>query len=62
MKDLSNYLTTEPEELIMQCIAITRAILSIHDMGYRESLLYVLIDRQFSLAKALGVLSDDDFK
>ncbi|GAA5107542.1 hypothetical protein GCM10023211_08770 [Orbus sasakiae] len=61
MKDLSTYLTTQPEELIIQCIAITRAALNTEDASDRESLLYVLIDKQSSLAKILGALSDEDF-
>lgn len=61
MKDLSTYLTTAPEELIMQCIALSRAALDTEDAGYRESLLYVLIDKQFNLAKVLGALSNEDF-
>ncbi|WP_392560370.1 hypothetical protein [Orbus mooreae] len=60
MKDLANYITHEPNELIMQCIATTRSAIDTTDAGFRETLLYVLIDRQLQLALALGALDEHD--
>ena len=60
MKDLANYITNEPNELIMQCIATTRAAIDTTDAGFRETLLYVLFDRQIQLAKSLGALDEFD--
>lgn len=60
MKALANYITQEPDELIMQCIAITRAALNTDEAGFRETLLYVVLDKQLALAKALGALDDND--
>ncbi|WP_392562165.1 hypothetical protein RHO12_01365 [Orbus sturtevantii] len=60
MKDLADYLTKSPDELIMQCIAITRAALNTNDTGFRETLLYAVFDKQINLAIALGALDDND--
>lgn len=60
MKALANYITKEPDELIMQCLAITRAALNTDEAGFREALLYAVFDKQISLAKILGALDDND--
>lgn len=60
MKDLSSYISQVPDELIMQCIATTRAAIDTNDTSFRETLLYVLIDRQLQLAIALGALDEHD--
>lgn len=60
MKDLASYITQEPDELIMQCIAMTRAALNTDDAGFRETLLYAVFDKQIILAKVLGALNDND--
>lgn len=59
MKDLAGYITQAPDELIMQCIAITRAALNTEDAGFRETLLYVAFDKQLQLAKALGTINEN---
>lgn len=56
MKDLANYITKEPDELIIQCIAMTKAALNTEDISCREALLYALIDKQIILAKVLEAL------
>ncbi|OTQ34643.1 hypothetical protein [Gilliamella apis] len=60
MKDLASYITQEPDELIMQCIAMTRAALNTDDAGFRETLLYAVFDKQIILAEVLGALNDND--
>lgn len=60
MKDLASYITQESDELIMQCIAMTRAALNTDDAGFRETLLYAVFDKQIILAKVLGALNDND--
>lgn len=60
MKDLASYITQEPDELIMQCIAMTRVALNTDDAGFREILLHAVFDKQIILAKVLGALNDND--
>ncbi|WP_392558309.1 hypothetical protein [Orbus mooreae] len=60
MKNLADYITQAPDELIMQCIAMTRAAINTDEAGFRETLLYAVFDKQINLAKILGALDDND--
>lgn len=60
MKALANYIIQKPDELIMQGLTITRAALNTNEVNFRETLLYVLFDKQLALTKASGALGNDD--